>query len=378
MFLFTITKFCVIIKYTFVIFSYVFKDKLFNNFTSVKENKMEIASTDNFNNLPSLDRYLYDGLNLSQILTSYISDLKVYGKKTSNIIELEHASFLEQYQGIIEDDSFVFEVEKDMESFLKLISNESFSYVLYGRIKSLLRLEEKFNGYIQEAVSLYVSKSDKYKSEHDIQSFVKKYLQRFRDSVAFRIIISSKSKDSKSEIAQLSWIANKVCDFFSSSTLNFVDGQVGRYKILPASRLVDSTSSKKTSIISKENRLYFKDYVDHPKKNGYSALHVSMVYEKYNRPIELQLLTFSMLSKNEHEISSHQVYEKEQKKSRMETVNINETLFEESHERIIRQESLDYKNLNVSMLYAKSNDKKDVEDFSGLVNDLKLTPFKII
>lgn len=339
---------------------------------------MEIASTDNFNNLPSLDRYLYDGLNLSQILTSYISDLKVYGKKTSNIIELEHASFLEQYQGIIEDDSFVFEVEKDMESFLKLISNESFSYVLYGRIKSLLRLEEKFNGYIQEAVSLYVSKSDKYKSEHDIQSFVKKYLQRFRDSVAFRIIISSKSKDSKSEIAQLSWIANKVCDFFSSSTLNFVDGQVGRYKILPASRLVDSTSSKKTSIISKENRLYFKDYVDHPKKNGYSALHVSMVYEKYNRPIELQLLTFSMLSKNEHEISTHQVYEKEQKKSRMETVNINETLFEESHERIIRQESLDYKNLNVSMLYAKSNDKKDVEDFSGLVNDLKLTPFKII
>lgn len=327
-------------------------------------------------NLPSLDRYIIKGLDVSQILEEYIIDLRNYGKTTGNSVELMHASFLETYVGILSSKSFIFEVEEDIKGFLKrwaTINTNGFSYVLCGRIKSLFRLEEKWNGYVQEAVASYEKRSAKFKASHSIQSFIKQYMQRYRDMVAFRIIVSSKARSKEAELEDLASIANRVPDYFSSQALATVDGQVGGYTLLPASKLVDVTASSPalSSFIKKDYRVYYKDYISRPKCNGYQSLHIAMVYEKYNRPIELQMLSFPMLCHNE----DHAKYETEQSEKRL-ALNSQNPLFSDAHERIIRQENIDLSTLNVRMFKADEKGKV-IEDFAGLIKPYTLTPVTI-
>ena len=60
------------------------------------------------------------------------------------------------------------------------------AFTFKGRIKSLIRAEEKFNGYILEYIHDYYKANEKYSNEAEI----KNKLNCFRDLIAYRIVIS--------------------------------------------------------------------------------------------------------------------------------------------------------------------------------------------
>ena len=192
-----------------------------------------------------------------------------------------------------------------------------------------MRFENKFNGYVQDACTAYENKSSKFKETHDLETFVVNYLERFRDMVAFRIIVSSKNNNHKSELEELVRITNLIPDYFSSTTLNSIEGQI------------------------------------------------AMFNERDRKIIELQTLTFSMLCKNEHDLGSHALYEENQKNQRLSAKLIENPIFSEAHERLVRQDKMDLTKVRIKMFFAATNSKEDVEDYSGLVNGLKLSPIII-
>lgn len=333
--------------------------------------------TKNLENLPSLDRILCSNsqlITVNEALKIYASQLRKHGQETGNRVELVHALKIEELLGIIEDNKYIFSAQDDIKKFIVAVGNPNFSYIVYGRIKSILRFENKFNGYVQDACTAYENKSSKFKETHDLETFVVNYLERFRDMVAFRIIVSSKNNNHKSELEELVRITNLIPDYFSSTTLNSIEGQIGTYRLLPASKLIDISQRKSNSLIREENRIYFKNYVENPKKHGYMAFHIAMFNERYRKIIELQTLTFSMLCKNEHDLGSHTLYEENQKNQRL-SANLSENqIFSEAHERLVRQNEMDLTKVRIKMFFAATNSTTDVEDYSGLVNGFKLPP----
>lgn len=69
------------------------------------------------------------------------------------------------------------------------------------------------------------------------------------------------------------------------------------------------------SYLSEENLKYVKDYVLHPKDNGYQSLHV-VFRDKYGRFFEYQVRTYLMDHHAEHGKASHDHYEEEQKRKK--------------------------------------------------------------
>ena len=60
------------------------------------------------------------------------------------------------------------------------------AFTFKGRIKSLIRAEEKFNGYIVEYIYDYYGKYHRFPDTEEIKS----RLDCFRDLIAYRIVIS--------------------------------------------------------------------------------------------------------------------------------------------------------------------------------------------
>ena len=90
------------------------------------------------------------------------------------------------------------------------------SFTFKGRIKSLIRAEEKFNGYIVEYIYDHFMKTGKYPSKVEL----KNRLNCFRDLIAYRIVISmprchlARPEDQETEeIRHLYEIANVLPEF---------------------------------------------------------------------------------------------------------------------------------------------------------------------
>ena len=240
-------------------------------------------------------------------------------RNSRNEVDLEHVRLLLRYNMYLSSNEFLDLVSDDMTEFRKSIieNNKDLTLTIKGRIKSLVRLEEKFNGYILEFCTQYYSKHHEFPSAEQVI----KYLTRFKDLIAYRIIISIPEKNlcgrdkNEQEIKALYKIANSLPGYFQ---------KLG-YTIEDASSIVDGSRKKKqTSLLWEQNKRYYKDYIQRPKINGYQSLHISL---KDNRPvikgfpifsnIEIQLRTFEMdCSAEMDDTSKHEVYELKQEKKR--------------------------------------------------------------
>ena len=233
-------------------------------------------------------------------------------------VDFEHSRLLLKYNMYLSSNGFLDLVSKDIADFCNFVmeNNKDITLTIRGRIKSIVRLEEKFNGYVMEYCSQYYSKHQEFPTE----AMVVKYLGRIRDIIAYRIIISIPEKNlkgrkkSEQELIALYQIANYFPSFFT---------KLG-YSMEDASSIKDGLRrKKKISLLSEENKRFFKDYVDRPKKNGYKSLHISL---KDNRPIkglplfsnvEVQMRTFEMDCFTElGDDSKHEIYEKRQAEKR--------------------------------------------------------------
>ena len=102
---------------------------------------------------------------------------------------------------------------------------------------------------------------------------------------------------------------------FSSIYKKIKDKKIGLdgiYDLIAMRVLVDSVDNC-YSVLGKVHAIYkplsfrVKDYIAHPKPNGYQSLHTTIIAEN-NRPLEIQIRTFEMHKFAEYGIAAHWIY----------------------------------------------------------------------
>ena len=114
-----------------------------------------------------LNDYLYDGDTVLRILKKYSTDLKQSAKETKNELDLVHCNFLLQIAELLQHNDFLTSQSQRIREFYKYMANEYpfLAFTFKGRIKSLIRAEEKFNGYIVEYIYDYYQEHQNYPSD---------------------------------------------------------------------------------------------------------------------------------------------------------------------------------------------------------------------
>ena len=136
----------------------------------------------------TLNDYLYSGDTVLRILQKYKKDLHEDAIAHHNEIDLVHCNFLLQIEELLEHNDFLTAQSQKLREFYNYMVGEYpyLSFTFKGRIKSLIRAEEKFNGYIVEFIYDYYTKNKCYPSISEL----KNRLNCFRDLIAYRIVIS--------------------------------------------------------------------------------------------------------------------------------------------------------------------------------------------
>lgn len=184
----------------------------------------------------TLNDYLYSGDTVLRILKKYIADLRISAVQKHNEVDLVHCDFLIQIMELLEHNDFLTSQSQKIREFYKYMAQEYpyLSFTFKGRIKSLIRAEGKFNGYIVEYIYDYYEKNGSYPSVSEI----KERLNCFRDLIAYRIVISmprchmkQKQDRKKEEIRYLYRIANVLPQFWKNVDLR-QSRQVGLKEVI--------------------------------------------------------------------------------------------------------------------------------------------------
>ena len=300
-----------------------------------------------------LNDYLYSGDTVLRILHNYIKDLRKDAKKTGNEIDMIHCNFLLQIQELLEHNDFLTAQSQKMREFYKYMAKEYpfMAFTFKGRIKSLIRAEEKFNGYVVEFIYDYYEEHGKYPSIAEL----KKRLSCFRDLIAYRIIISvprchlnSEEDREEQERKYLYQIANVLPGFLEEQG----------FSAEPAMGIKESTSP----LLNESVKPYYRDYI---------CSHSSRCY------MEVQLRTKMMDDIAEIGSANHIGYEKEQEheRGRRDAIPEGECLyFDEAYERGMKLLNLKLAELDVNMFSAVNNSL--INDGCGLYRGRLILPYE--
>ena len=315
-----------------------------------------------------LNDYLFSGDTVLKILLQYSADLKNEAIKNHNSIDMAHSNFLIQIIEILEHSEFLTSQSRRINEFYMYMANKYpfLAFTFKGRIKSLIRAEEKFNGYILEYIYDYYKAYGKYPNEAEI----KNNLSFFRDLIAYRIVISlpqchvsEQDKRVERELKYLYEIANVIPDFLEE-----------RGFTAELSGLIDINGSK---FLTENNLPYYRDYVQNPRSSGYRSLHITF-YDNFARCYtELQLRTKDMDDLAEIGRANHIGYEKQQEENRAKRDIIPKgqcKIFDEAYERLIKLQELDLAAVNVNMFMAYNNQL--INDGCGLFRGRQILPFE--
>ena len=316
----------------------------------------------------SLNDYLFSGDTVLKVLIQYSADLKNEAIKNHNPIDLAHSNFLIQIIEILEHTEFLTSQSQRINEFYMYMANQYpfLAFTFKGRIKSLIRAEEKFNGYILEYIHDYYKKNGRYPDETEI----KNNLNCFRDLIAYRIVISlpqchvaEGENLEEQELKYLYEIANVLPGFLEERGFS--------------AELSGFSNAAGSDYIIENNRAYYRDYVQTPRSSGYRSLHITF-YDNFARCYtEVQLRTKDMDDQAEIGRANHFGYEKQQEENRTKRDMIPEgecKCFDEAYERLIRLQNLDLSTINVNMFKAYNNQL--INDGCGLFRGRQILPFE--
>ncbi len=316
----------------------------------------------------TLNDYLYNGNTVLKILLQYSSDLKKEAIEEKNAIDLAHSNFLMQIIELLEHTDFLSSQSLRLKEFY-LYMTEKYPFLAFtfkGRIKSLIRAEEKFNGYILEYIYDYYKANNEFPSENQI----KNGLNCFRDLIAYRIVISlpkchikeGESREEK-ELDYLYKIAEDLPDFIEQKGFT--------------PQLSGHTYDELSNRLSDRCRAYYRDYVIKPRSAGYRSLHITF-YDNLTRCYtEVQLRTKDMDDYAEIGDANHFGYEKSQEvnRTRRDIIRPGECrYFDDAYERLIKLLELDLSALDVNMFRAFNNQL--INDGCGLFRGRQILPFE--
>ena len=316
----------------------------------------------------SLNDYLYSGDTVLKILIRYSADLKQAAIASGNTIDLAHSNFLVQIIELLEHTDFLTSQSQRIKEFY-LYMTKKFPFLAFtfkGRIKSLIRAEEKFNAYILEYIYEYYKTNRKYPNDAEI----KNKLNCFRDLIAYRIVVSlplchvsQEEKQEEQEIKYLYEIANALPGFLEERGFT--------------PELSDYTNVVVPEELEDNNRSYYRDYIKNPRPSGYQSLHITF-YDNLTRCFtELQLRTKDMDDFAEIGDANHFGYEKIQEENRSKRDLIppgSSPVFDEAYERLRMLQDLDLSSVNVNMFKAINNQL--INDGCGLFRGRQILPFE--
>lgn len=314
-----------------------------------------------------LNDYLYDGHTILKILHQYEADLREDALRTHNTVDLSHCNFLLQMTSLLEQGDFLTSQSQRIREYYRLMVREypDLAFTFKGRIKSLIRSEGKFNGYVIEFISDY------YKEHGELppMAAMKQRLSMFRDLIAYRIVISLPrchllpGQDQETEeIRYLYRIANQLPAFMEAH--GFTAELAGQQ--------VSGNSQLDASV-----KPYYRDYVAAPKKLGYRSLHITFYDNIARCYIEMQLRTKQMDDNATIGPANHLGYEERQRKdrARRETVPVGMSReFDEAWQRGMLLQQLNLSKVDVNMFSALSADL--INDGCGLYRGRLITPFE--
>lgn len=314
----------------------------------------------------SLNDYLYDGDTVVKILHRFSQDLKASAIETGNGIDLAHSNCLLMMIELLEHNDFLTLQSQQIRDFYKFMADKYpfLAFTFKGRIKSLIRLEEKINGNIVEFIHEYYSMNGEFPSDTEI----KNQIGRIKDLIAYRIVISLpvchlKSGDDREqqELDYLYAIANALPDF------------------LEARGFEPELSGKKdiSSRIDGKYKPYYRDYIEKPNVFGYKSLHISFFDNSSRSNIEVQLRTKQMDDVAEIGPANHLGYEERQEKERARRMDIPvgaNKYFDDAYERGMRLQQLDLSKVDVNMFGAVNNSL--VNDGCGLYRGRLILPYE--
>ncbi len=316
----------------------------------------------------TLNDYLYNGDTVLKILHNYIIDLRIDAKKTGNSIDMIHCNMLLQMTELLEHNDFLTSQSQRIREFYKFMCDKysTLAFTFKGRIKSLIRAEEKFNGYIVEYVCDYYEKNGTFPSETEVRN----RLVFLRDMIAYRIIISmpkchlDKTQDRREvELKYLYEIANQLPQFLEERGFNAEQLRV--------------TGKRFGEAMDESVRPYYKDYIVEPTATGYESLHITFFDVISRNYLEVQLRTKEMDDFAEIGKANHLNYEKIQEISRTKRNKIPVgkcKFFDEAYERVVKLQELELKDIDVNMFAAANNTL--VNDGCGLFRGRLILPYE--
>ena len=316
----------------------------------------------------TLNDYLYSGDTVLKILQRYTEDLRKDAKKNRNEIDLIHCNFLIQIEELLEHNDFLTAQSQKIREFYKYMTQEYpfLAFTVKGRIKSLIRAEEKFNGYIVEYIYDYYSKHGTYPPIADL----KNKLSCFRDLIAYRIVISLpkchlKAGDDRenAELKYLYDIANKLPGFLEERG----------FTAEPANGVKESHSE----LMDEAAKPYYRDYISEKKDSDYQSLHITFYDNSSRSFLEVQIRTKDMDDVAEIGAANHLGYEKKQEseRARRDAIPKGECrYFDDAYERGIRLLNLDLSKLDVNMFAAVNNSL--INDGCGLYRGRLILPYE--
>lgn len=315
-----------------------------------------------------LNDYLYSGDTVLKIIQCYERDLRNEAKKTHNEIDLIHCNFLLQIMELLQHNDFLTSQSQRIRGFYKFMAKEYpfLAFTFRGRIKSLIRAEEKFNGYIVEYIYDYYKNNGKQPPLPEL----KNRLNCFRDLIAYRIVISLPKchlKEGESykeiELQYLYKVANQLLGFMEEQGFT--------------AELSTMTSDKKSPLLDEDISPYYRDYILNVSDNGYQSLHVTFYDNIARCYIEVQLRTKEMDDYAEIGPANHLGYEKRQEseRARRDAVPVGENLyFDEAYERGLSLQQLELSKLDVNMFTAADNSL--INDGCGLYRGRLILPYE--
>ena len=316
----------------------------------------------------TLNDYLYSGDTILRILHNYIHDLRKDAKKTHNEIDMIHCNFLILIRELLEHNDFLTAQSQQIREFYKYMAKEYpfLAFTFRGRIKSLIRAEEKFNGYVVEYIYNYYTEHGKYPSLTEL----KNRLSCFRDFIAYRIVIAMprchlkcEGDREKEELKYLYEIANVLPGFLEERG----------FTAEPANGVKES----KSSLLNEDVRPYYRDYICGTEPDEYQSLHITFYDNSSRSYMEVQLRTKTMDDIAEIGPANHLGYEKKQESERVrrDAIPKGECIyFDEAYERGMKLLGLELSELDVNMFSAVNNSL--INDGCGLYRGRLILPYE--
>lgn len=314
-----------------------------------------------------LNDYLYNGDTVLKIIDKYASDLLAESARNGSTVDAAHGEYLTDLESLlIHNDFLTSQSQRIREFYMHMVRKYQYlAFSFKGRIKSLIRAEEKFN---RRLVSFYADEYERSGRVADDAAAAKEAIS-VRDLIAYRIIISIPKchlhpgeDEEKTNISLLYQIAEELPDFLM--TEDFVP-QTNRFaKEHPSSRL------------SEQVRSYYKDYVENESTRGYQSLHIAFLDKVSDSIFEIQLRTKKMDDYAEIGQADHFSYEKGQQleENRRRLPHGLKKEYDEAYERLDSIRKLDLTGVDVNMFTAVSNVL--INDNCGLFRGRLILPYE--